>query len=97
MKRLAGAEFGNEPVYASSDDPDLSVYVAKRDDRVLTILVIISHWRRRKVYSNRRSDSNRSGASLFDPGRKAEPMGALDLSQKIIIAPQSISLLEVQE
>ena len=32
--------FGNELVYSSSDDPDLSIYAARRADGALTVIVI---------------------------------------------------------
>jgi hypothetical protein len=91
-------QFGSELVYSSSDDPDLSIYAAKRNDGMLTILVInLSVDVKEKHIQIGDRTQTEAAASLFDPSHKVEPMGALDLSQKIIIAPQSILLLEVRE
>jgi hypothetical protein len=91
-------QFGSELIYSSSDDPDLSVYAAIRADGVLTIMVInLSLEPKEKHIQIGNRTQAEAGTWLFDPTHHAEPMGGLDLSQEIMIAPQSVLFLEVQE
>ena len=91
-------KFGNELVYSSSDDPDLSIYAAKREDDVLTIIVVnLSLEAKEKHIQIGNRTQAQAGAWLFNPTYNVEPMGGLDLSQDIIIAPQSVLFLEVDQ
>jgi alpha-L-arabinofuranosidase len=91
-------QFGNELVYSSSDEPDLSIYAAIRKDGVLTIIVVnLSLEAKEKRIQIGTREQAQAGATLFDPTHNAEPMGGLSLSQEIIIAPQSVLLLEVEQ
>ena len=91
-------KFGNELVYSSSDEPDLSVYAAIREDGVLTIIVInLSLEAKEKHIQIGSREQAQAGAWLFDPTHNVEPMGGLSLDQDIILAPQSVLFLEVDQ
>jgi hypothetical protein len=86
-------KFGNELVYSSSDDPDLSIYAARREDGALTIM-IINLSLEEKTKAIRIGDQARAQveAWLFDQDHKAENIGAMELSGAITFPPQSITL-----
>ena len=91
-------KFGDELVYSSSDDPDLSIYAAIRKDGVLTVMVInLALQAKEKHIQIGTQEQVEAGTTLFDPTHNAEPMGDLSLSQDILIAPQSVLLLEVEQ
>ena len=90
-------DFGEELVYSSSDDPDLSIHAAIRKDGVLTVIVInLSLEAKEKHIQLGTREQAQAGATLCDLTHNAEPMGGLSLSQDILIAPQSVLLLEVE-
>jgi alpha-L-arabinofuranosidase len=90
-------KFGNELVYSSSDDPDLSIYAARREDGALTVM-IINLSLEEKTKAIRVSDQAQVQAErwLFDPTHKAENTGTLKLSEDIIVPAQSIILYIIQ-
>lgn len=90
-------KFGNELVYSSSDDPDLSIYAARRPDGTLT-LMIINLALEEKTKALRIGDQAQIGAEmwLFDPTHTVENMGIVDLYSQISVPPQSITLLILQ-
>jgi Glycosyl hydrolases family 39 len=90
-------KFGNELVYSSSDDPDLSIYAARREDDTLTIMVINLSLEE-KTKAIRIGDQTRAQAEawLFDPTHKAENIGPVSLSDHITAPPQSVALYIIQ-
>jgi alpha-L-arabinofuranosidase len=91
-------KFGNELVYSSSDDPDLSIYAARRDDGILTIIVInLSLEEKAKAIRIGDQAQVEAEAWLFDPDHKAENIGTVDLAKHITVPPQSITLYVVQK
>jgi hypothetical protein len=90
-------QFGNELIYSSSDDPDLSIYAARREDGALTLMVI-NLALEKKTKAIRIGDQTEVQAEtrLFDPDHKAEDMGRAKLSNQLTFPPQSITLYIVQ-
>jgi hypothetical protein len=86
-------KFGNELVYSSSDDPDLSIYAARHEDGELTVMVINLSLEQ-KTKAIRIGDQTQVQAEmwLFDPDHKAENTGTVELSNSITVPPQSITL-----
>jgi hypothetical protein len=83
-------KFGNELIYSSSDDPDLSVYAARRADGALTVMVINLSLED-KTKAIRIGDQAQVQAEmwLFDPSHQAENVGEVELSGSITVPPQS--------
>jgi hypothetical protein len=91
-------KFGTELVFSSSDDPDLSIYAARREDGALTIMVInLSLEERTKSVQIAEQSQVRAETWLFDPAHKAENMGIFALSGPITFPPQSMTLYVLQE
>jgi glycosyl hydrolase family 39 (putative alpha-L-iduronidase) len=90
-------QFGDELVYSSSDDPDLSIYAARREDGALTLMIInLSQEEKAKAIQIGDGAEVQAEAWLFDPEHKAENIGSMILSNGIIIPPQSITLYIVR-
>lgn len=90
-------KFGNELVYSASDDPDLSIYAARRENGTLTVMVInLSLEEKTKALRIGDQAQVQAEAWLFDPDHKVENMGSVDLSNRITVPPQSITLFIVQ-
>jgi alpha-L-arabinofuranosidase len=86
-------KFGNELVYSSSDDSDLSIYAARREDGTLTVIVInLSLEEKTKAFRIEGQAPVRAEAWLFDPSHKAENLGEVDISNNITVPPQSMTL-----
>ncbi len=86
-------KFGNELMYSSSDDPNVTVYAARRTDGALTVMVInLSLEEQTKAIRIGDQSSVQAEAWLFDPEHKAENKGRVEISGKITLPPQSISL-----
>ena len=86
-------KFGNELIYCSSDDPDLSIYAARREDGALTVMVInLSLEEKGKPLRIEGRTEVQAEAWLFDPTHKAENIGTVELSNELRFPPQSISL-----
>ncbi len=91
-------QFGNELVYSSSDDPDLSIYAAQRQDGALTVMVInLSLEEKTKAIRIGDQAQVQAEAWLFDPDHKAENTGTVELSNGIAVPPQSITLYIIQK
>ncbi len=91
-------KFGNELVFSASDDPDLSVYAAKREDGALTVMVInLSLEEKTKALQISGQDQIQAETWLFDPDHKAENMGIMELSGQVTVPAQSITLYIVQK
>jgi hypothetical protein len=86
-------KFGNELIYSSSDDPDLSIYAARRSDGALTVM-LVNLSLEEKTKALRIGDQSQVQAEtwLFDPDHKVEDMGILDYSGEVTLPPQSLSL-----
>jgi hypothetical protein len=86
-------KFGNELIYSSSDDPDLQVYAARREDGALTVMVgNLSLEEKTKAIRIGDQTEVQAEAWLFDSDHKAENIGSMQLSGEIVFPPQSISL-----
>jgi alpha-L-arabinofuranosidase len=86
--------FGSELVYSSSDDPDLSIYAARREDGTLTVLVInLSQEEKAEDLQIEGSARGQAEAWLFDPSHTTENVGTADLSDEVRFPPQSVTLL----
>ncbi len=90
-------KFGNELIYSSSSDPDLSIYAAQRPDGALTIMVInLSLNEKTKSLKIENESSHQAEMWLFDPSHPVTDMGTTDLSTPINFPPQSIILYIIQ-
>jgi len=90
--------FGNELVYSSSDDPDLSIYAARRADGALTVTVInLSPEEKIKVIRVQNQAQVQAEAWLFDASHKAENIGELDISNGVSVPPQSMTLFIIPQ
>ncbi|HEY2981577.1 MAG TPA: hypothetical protein VGJ22_10375 [Anaerolineales bacterium] len=86
-------KFGDQLVYASSDDLDLSIYAARAADDSLTIIVInLSFDQKTKPLRIEGVDGARAEAWMLDPTHHAENMGSVDLSAVLTIPPESMTL-----
>lgn len=89
-------QFGDELLYASSDDPDLSIYAARRQDGTLTVMVINlgPEEKRKPLQLDHVTSTGPAEVWLLDVSHSAERLGfetILD-GTEIILPPQSISL-----
>jgi len=88
--------FGDELLYASSDDADVSIYAARRKDGALTLMLInLGPEEKRKPL--RLENVTLDGPAeiwLFDAEHQAEQMGAQTIADgaEVTLPPQSISL-----
>ena len=89
--------FGGELIHSSSDDPDLSIYTARRDDGALTVIVInLSLEEQAKTLRIAKQESVKGEAWLFDQAHKAENIGDIELSAEVKFPPQSITLFIIK-
>jgi hypothetical protein len=91
-------QFGETFVYASSDDPYLSIYAAKRADGSLTLIVInLDDEAKEKMLDIKGFRSASIEWSLFDETHQAEHWQrlALDSAARLEFPAQSISLLKI--
>lgn len=88
--------FGSELVDTFSDDPDVSIYAAKRDDGTLTVVLVnlAAEAKEKPLQLDNFTPSGQTEIWLFDVDHLAEHTGtqALTNGQKISLPPQSISL-----
>ena len=90
--------FGSELVYSSSDDPDLPIYAARRDDGALTIIVInLSATEKTKAIRIEAQPQIQAEMWLFDASHKAENIGELDISNGVSVPPQSMTLFIIPQ
>ena len=88
---------GSELVYSSSDDPDLSIYTARRNDGALTMMIInLSLEEQAKALRIADQSSVKGEAWLFDPTHNAENIGDVELSGEVKFPPQSITLFIIK-
>lgn len=90
-------KFGNGLVYSSSDDPDVSIYAARRADGALTVMVVnLSLEEKTKAIRIEEQPQVRADVWLFDLDHKAESVGALEISESITVPPESVTLYIIQ-
>jgi hypothetical protein len=90
-------KFGSELIYSSSDDMDVPIYAARREDGALTIMVInLSFEEQTQPLRIADQASVKAEAWLFDPSHPVENMGQVDLSGDITLPAQSISLFIIE-
>jgi Glycosyl hydrolases family 39 len=90
-------KFGNELIYSSSSNSDLSIYAAKRADGSITTMVInLSLNVETQSLRIEKESAQQAETWLFDPSHPVTDMGATDLSAPINFPPQSITLYIVQ-
>ena len=91
-------KFGNELIYSSSDDPELSIYAARTEAGDLTIMIInLSLQEKAKAIRVADRAQVQAEAWLFDPDHKAESIGTVTLSDTVSLPPQSMTLYIVKE
>lgn len=89
--------FGDELIYSSSDNPDLSIYATWRKDGALTVMVInLSLEEQVKALRIADQTSVKGEAWLFDPTHNAENIGIVELSGEVKFPPQSITLFIIK-
>lgn len=89
--------FGNELVYSSSDDPNVTIYAARREDGALTVMVInLSTEDQTKAIRIGDQGAVQAETWLFDLGHRAENMGTVQISDEITVSPQSVTLFIIQ-
>ena len=88
--------FGDELLYASSDDPDVSIYAARRQDGTLTLMLINlgPEEKRKPLRLENVTPTGPAEVWLFDADRQAERIGAQAIADgaEITLPAQSISL-----
>lgn len=89
--------FGDELLYASSDDPDISIYAARReeDDAITLMLVNLGPEEKRKpLVMQNVSSAGIAEIWLFDAVHNAEKIGTASVpsGEEIVLPPRSISL-----
>lgn len=90
-------KFGDELVYSSSDNPDLSIYAAKREDGTLTIMVVnLTLEEQVKAIRIEGQAQVQAEAWVLDEVHKAENVGAVELSSTVTLSPQSVTLFIVK-
>ncbi len=90
-------KFGDELVYSSSDDPDVSIYAARRADGTLTLIVInLSLEEKTKAIRIEDQAEVQAETWLFDPDHKAENVGTREIADSITVPPQSVTLYILQ-
>ncbi len=90
--------FGNELVYTSSDDPDLSIYAARRDDALTLILINLGPEEQTKpLLLDHAKPAGPAEVWLFDASHQAEKIGdrVITSGDHITLPAQSITLYVV--
>ncbi|NIV29403.1 MAG: hypothetical protein GWN58_07810 [Anaerolineae bacterium] len=89
-------QFGDELLYASSDDPDVSIYAARRQDGTLTLMLINlgPEEKRKPLHLENVTPTGSAEVWLFDADHQAERIGAQAIADgaEITLPAQSISL-----
>jgi hypothetical protein len=86
-------KFGSELIYSSSDNPDVSIYAARREDGTLTVMVInLSLEEKTKAFRIGDRSQVEAETWLFDPDHQAENIGSMNVSNGITVPAQSITL-----
>ncbi|HEX8682930.1 MAG TPA: glycoside hydrolase family 44 protein [Ardenticatenaceae bacterium] len=89
-------QFGTDLVYASSDDPDLSIYAARREDGALTVMVVnlAPEEKTKPLRIGNFAMTEPAELWLFDEEHPAEQMGTQSITNgdTLTFPPQSVSL-----
>ncbi len=89
--------FGDELIYSSSDDPDLSVYAARNTEGALTVIIInLSLEEKSRAIRIEGQAATQAEVWLFDPTHPAESVGMLDISGTPAFPPQSMTLFIIR-
>ena len=89
--------FGTELIYSSSDDTHVSIYAARRADGAVTMMVVnLSLEEKTKAIRIEERAQVQADAWLFDLDHKAENLGALEISDRITVPPESITLFIIK-
>lgn len=90
-------KFGNELVYSSSDDLDLSIHAARRNDGALTVMIInLAPEEKTKAIQIDGQTEVQTEMWLFDASHKEEGIGNVHLTDPIAFPSRSMTLLIVQ-
>jgi len=90
-------KFGTELVYSSSDDQDVSLYAARGEDGTLTLIMInLSLEEKTKPIRIEDRAQVQADTWLFDLKHKAENIGTMEISDSIILPPESVTLYIIQ-
>jgi hypothetical protein len=88
--------FGDELLYTSSNDPDVSIYAARREDGALTMMIINlgPEEKHKLLHLADATAPSRANVWLFDADHQAEVIGTRVIADgtEITLPPQSISL-----
>jgi hypothetical protein len=88
--------FGSELLYATSDDPDVSIYAAQRDDGALTLVVVNlgPEEKAKPLFVYGFEIEGAAEVWLFDAQHEAEMIGTQEIASggEITVPAQSISL-----
>jgi hypothetical protein len=90
------ARFGTELVYASSDNPTVSIYAAKRADGALTLMVINLGSQATEIKLMLKNSSSANAETwLFDKDHAAVAIAPTSLSAttNLKLTPESVTLL----
>lgn len=88
---------GGSATVIPTDDSDLSIYSARREDGTLTVFVVnLSLEEKTKAIRIEVRGQVQAEAWLFDPTHQAENMGKIDITNTITGPPQSITLYIIQ-
>jgi hypothetical protein len=89
--------FGDELIYSSSDQSNLSIYAAKRKDGALTLMVInLSLEEQTKSLRIAGHATPQGEAWLFDPSHNVENKGIVSLEEAVTFPAQSITLFIIE-
>jgi hypothetical protein len=84
--------FGGELLYSSSDDPDLSIYAARRQDGALTVMLVnLSSESKTKALRIGDQTEVQAETWLFDPTHQAENIGTIEISGSVTVPAQSVT------
>jgi len=90
-------KFGTELVYSSSNDSDLSIYAARRDDGSLTVMIVnLALQEKTNAFRIEGQAQVQAEAWLFDPTHKAEKIGMIDITKSVTVPAQSVTLYIIQ-
>jgi len=94
-------QFGDQLVYSSSDDPDVTIYAAERSDDNLTLIIINlgPEEKRKPILFENVTPSGPATVWLLDPEHNAEQIGAQTISNgtELALPAQSITLFIIPQ
>lgn len=93
-------QFGEDLVFAESDDPMVPAYAARRADGTLTLVVLnLTEQSQTKPLAVSGNTATTAQVSLFDAKHKATDMGAIPIhaDAQMTLPPQSMSLFVISK